>query len=70
MRSIVCAALFSTASLSALAASCESLSSLQLPDTKIPLAQTIASGGFAPSFAHSSSNSTRHLPSSVWPRAR
>ena len=48
MRSIVCTALFSAASLSALAASCESLSSLQLPDTKITLAQTVASGAFAP----------------------
>lgn len=48
MRSIVCAALLSAASLSALAVSCESLSSLQLPDTKITLAQTVASGGFAP----------------------
>jgi feruloyl esterase len=44
----MCAALFSAASLSAIAASCESLSSLQLPDTKITLAQTVASGGFAP----------------------
>src|SRR6202051_885598 len=35
MRSILCTFLFSAASLSALAASCESLSSLQTPDTKI-----------------------------------
>src|ERR1019366_2666270 len=48
MRSSVYAALFSAATLSAFAASCESLISLQLPDTKITLAQTVASGGFAP----------------------
>ena len=48
MRSIVYAALLSAASLPALAASCESLSSLQLPGTKITLAQTVASGGFVP----------------------
>src|SRR5579863_7713309 len=48
MRFILCAALFSAASLSTLAASCEGLSSLQLPDTKITLAQTVVSGGFAP----------------------
>src|SRR3954451_7916445 len=48
MRSILCAALFSTASLSALATSCESLSSLQLPNTKITLAETVSAGGFAP----------------------
>src|SRR5438874_13560181 len=48
MRRILCATLLSAASLSALAASCESLISLELPDTKITLAQTIASGGFAP----------------------
>src|SRR5689334_3584358 len=50
MRSIVYAALFSTASWPALAASCESLSSLQLPDAKITVAQTVAAGAFtAPS---------------------
>src|SRR5690242_9926071 len=48
MRSILCAALLSTASLSGLAASCESLSSLQLPDTKITFVQTVSAGGFAP----------------------
>lgn len=48
MRSILCAVLFSAASLSALAASCESLISLQLPNAKITVAQTVAPGGFAP----------------------
>src|SRR5258705_8106150 len=35
-------------SVTVIAATCESQSSLQLPDTKITLAQTVASGGFAP----------------------
>jgi len=48
MRSIVCAAVFSAVALSALGASCENLISLQLPDTKITRAQTVASGGFTP----------------------
>lgn len=38
----------SAASLSLLAASCDSLSSIQLPDTKITSAQTVAAGTFTP----------------------
>jgi len=52
MRPFVCAALLSAASLPVLAASCESLSSLQLPDAKITLAETVAAGAFAPPNGH------------------
>src|SRR5579862_8916846 len=47
--------------LPALAASCESLSSLKLPDTTITLAQTIAAGGFTPP----STGTGQEIPSSM-----
>jgi hypothetical protein len=45
MRLFVCAVLFTAAPWSALAASCESLSTLQLPNAKITLAQTVDAEG-------------------------
>jgi feruloyl esterase len=46
MRYVISAALCAAATLPAFGASCESLSSLTLPDTKITLAQTVAAGAF------------------------
>src|SRR5579862_5773257 len=46
MRFIILPALLGAMSFSAAAATCESLSSLQLPDAKITLAQTVAAGAF------------------------
>src|SRR5437868_5119200 len=46
MRFIINSLLLSSACLPAMAASCESLSSTPIPDTKITLAQTVAAGSF------------------------
>ena len=46
MRFLILPALLGAVSFSVAAGTCESLSSLRLPDTKITLAQTVAAGAF------------------------
>src|SRR5579864_3859440 len=54
--------LLSLLSIPCFAASCDSLSSLALPDATITLAQTVAPGGFIPPVAQVSDPRFKNLP--------